>query len=184
MNNLLGLEEARPIGRTAVATAYEDEASVAQLRGGANWFYWIAGFSAINSVIYIFGSPIAFLAGLGFTQLAEQLVDIGIENGLPSALKVVAIVLNFVVVAIFALFGYYANKRFSAAFIIGIVLYLLDGLLLLLLGIVLSAGFHAFALFFIIRGFLACRTLNSQQKGVPAFHTPPPPPETIQSLAP
>ena len=34
------------------------------------------------------------------------------------------------------------------------------------------------ALFFIIRGFLACRTLNSQ-KGVPAFQTPPPPPATI-----
>jgi len=179
MSNLLNLEEERPADQAAVATAYEDEVLAGQVRGGANWFYWIAGLSAINSVIYIFGSSVAFLAGLGFTQLAEQLVDIGIENGLPSALKVVAIVLNFVVVAMFALFGYYANKRFSAAFIVGIVLYLLDGLLLLLLGIVLSAGFHAFALFFIIRGFLACRTLNSQQKGVPAFQTPPPPPAAI-----
>ena len=179
MSNLLGLEEQRPADQAEFATAYENEVLAGQVRSGANWFYWIAGLSAINSVIYVFGSPVSFLAGLGFTQLAEQLVDIGIENGLPSALKIVAIVLNFVIVGVFALFGYYANKRFAAAFIIGIVLYLLDGLLLLLLGVFLSAGFHAFALFFIIRGFLACRTLNSQQKGVPAFQTPPPPPATI-----
>lgn len=179
MSNLLGLEEQRPDGQPGVATAYENEVLAAQVRSGANWFYWIAGLSAINSLIYVFGSGVAFLAGLGFTQLAEQIVDIGIENGLPSALKIVAIALNFVIVAIFALFGYYANKRFSAPFIIGIVLYVLDGLLLLLLGVLLSAGFHAFALFFIIRGFLACRTLNAQQKGVPAYQTPPPPPATI-----
>jgi hypothetical protein len=178
MSNLLGLDEPRPVNQPDVSTAYENEVLAAQVRSGANWFYWIAGLSAINSLIYISGASVAFLAGLGFTQLAEQIVDIGIENGLPSALKIVAIVLNFVIVAVFALFGYYANKRFTVAFIIGIVLYLLDGLLLLLLGVFLSAGFHAFALFFIIRGFLACRTLNSQQKGVPAFQTPPPPPAT------
>jgi hypothetical protein len=178
MSNLLGLEEERPADQSSVAASHQNEELEGQVRNGANWFYWIAGLSAINSFIYMSGSDVSFLAGLGFTQLAEALVDAGIESGLPSGLKIVAIVLNFVVVAMFGLFGYYANKRFSAAFITGIVLYLLDGLLLLLLGVLFSAGFHAFALFFIIRGFLACRTLNSQPKGVPAFQAPPPPAAT------
>lgn len=176
MSNLLGLEQERP--SSGGAASQQNEELEGQLRSGANWFYWIAGLSAINSFIYMSGSDVSFLAGLGFTQLAEALVDAGIENGLPSALKIVAIVLNFVVVAMFALFGYYANKRFPAAFIVGSVLYFLDGMLMLLLGIVFGAAFHAFALFFIIRGFLACRTLNSQPKGVPAYQTPPPPPVT------
>ena len=176
MSNLLGLEEERPANQSDAAAAYQNEELEGQLRSGANWFYWIAGLSAINSFIYMGGSDVSFLAGLGFTQLAEALVDAGIESGLPSGLRIVAVVLNFIVVAMFGLFGYYANKRFSTAFITGIVLYLLDGLLLLLLGVLFSAGFHAFALFFIVRGFLACRTLNSQPKGVSGFQTPPPPP--------
>jgi hypothetical protein len=183
MSDLLGLEEKRPADQSDVAASHQNEELQGQVRNGANWFYWIAGLSAINSFIYMSGSDVSFLAGLGFTQLAEGLVDAGIENGMPSGLKIVAIGFNFVVVAMFGLFGYYANKRFLTAFITGIVLYFLDALLVLLLGIffgasLFSAGFHAFALFFIIRGFLACRTLNSQPKGVPAFQTPPPPPAT------
>ena len=74
-------------------------------------------------------------------------------------MKFVAIVVNLVITAIFALFGYFANKRFAAAFIIGSVLYALDGLIYLALGSMFAAGFHVFALFFIIRGFLASRQL-------------------------
>jgi len=177
MSDLLGSEEKRPADQSGLAS-HQNEELEGQLRNGANWFYWIAGLSAINSFIYMSGSDVAFLAGLGFTQLAEGLVDAAIENGMPAGLKFVAIALNFMAVAMFALFGYYANKRFSAAFIVGIVLYLLDGLLMLLLNVFFGAAFHAFALFFIIRGFLACRTLNSQPTGAPAFQTPPPPPAT------
>ena len=171
MSNLLGLEEEKNVGPESDLNRDELEAKV---RSGANWFYWIAGLSAINSVIYLFGSPVSFLAGLGFTQLADALVDAAIDNGLPSAVKAVAVIFNFMLVAAFALFGYYANKRFSAAFVVGIVLYVLDAVLLLMLGIWFSAGFHAFALFFIIRGFLACRTINAQQPAM-TFQSPPPP---------
>ena len=145
------------------------------MRNGASWFYWIAGLSVINMIIYIGGSDVAFLAGLGLTQLAQALVDVSIESGAPSALRFVAIAINLVLIAVFAFFGYYAGKGSSAAFIIGIVLYVLDGLLLLLLGVFLSAGFHAFALIFIIRGFLACRSLNAFAMARP-FQAPPPPP--------
>ena len=159
---------------SSAATSPERSALESQRRSGAQWFYWIAGLSVINSVIYITGSDWSFLAGLGLTQLAEGFVDVAIENGVPGAFKIVAIIFNLILVGAFALFGYYANKRFSAAFIVGIVLYVLDGLLLLLLGVLLSAGFHAFALFFIIRGFLACRELNAIDSARTAVPIPPP----------
>jgi len=150
----------------------------ATVKSGANWFYWIAGLSVINSLIYLSGSEWQFLAGLGITQLADGFVDVAIENGAPSAMKAVSLVFSFIVVAFFALLGYYGGKRSSIAFVIGIVIYLLDGLLVLLLGEFLVAGFHAVALFFLIRGFLACRQANAIDNARP-FAPPPPPPATL-----
>ncbi len=173
MSTLLGLEEKDTNAVDRAATVNREELE-AKMKSGGSWFYWIAGLSAINSAIYLFGGEVAFLAGLGFTLMADALVDAAIDSGLPSGVKAVAIIFNFILVAMFALFGYYANKRFAVAFIVGIVIYVLDALLLLLLGSFFSAAFHAFALFFIIRGFLACRKLNASQESVP-FQTPPPP---------
>ena len=135
------------------------------VKSGANWFYWIAGLSVVNSLVYMSGSDWSFLAGLGITQIVEAFVDLAIENGAPSMMKAVAIAFSLIVIAVFALFGYYSNKRFATVFAVGIMLYLLDGLLLLVLGVLPSAGFHAFALFFMIRGFLACRELNAYENG-------------------
>jgi hypothetical protein len=170
MSNLLNLHEEKTDTNDDLVNRDELEATV---KSGANWFYWIAGLSVINSLVYLSGSDWSFLAGLGLTQLTEAFVDISIENGAPAALKAVAVSFSFIMVAVFALFGYYAGKRSSAAFVIGTGLYLVDGLLLLLLGALASAGFHAFALFFIIRGFLACRTLNAYDAARP-FQQPPP----------
>ena len=169
----LGLEE-KP-NEPADPAHYQHDGLVETMKSGANWFYWIAGLSVVNTIIYVSGSDWSFLAGLGLTQLADGFVDVAIENGAPSMLKAVAIAFDFVVIAMFAFFGYYAGKRSSAVFIIGIIIYVLDGLLLLLLGVFLSAGFHAFALFFIIRGFMACRSLNAFEANRP-FQPPPPPP--------
>ena len=176
MSNLLGLEEQN----RATSAQYEPDHSEAEarMRGGANWFYWIAGLSVINSLIYMSGAEWSFLAGLGVTQIAEGLVDIAIDSGAPSALKVVALGFSLATVIAFGLFGYYSGKRYATVFLIGIILYALDGFLLLVLGVFPSAGFHAFALFFMIRGFLASRELNAYEKGR-AFQQPPPPPPSI-----
>ncbi len=175
MSTLLGLEEEKSSQNEGHGLEQNRDELESRVKSGANWFYWIAGLSVINSLIYIFGSDVAFLAGLGLTQLAQAFVDMAIDNGAPSALKAVSVVFSFVLVAIFGLFGYYANKRFAAVFVIGMALYILDALLLLLLGVFFSAAFHVFALFFIIRGFLACRTLNAFE-AARAFQPPPPPP--------
>jgi hypothetical protein len=175
MSNLLNLEEENKNAPTG-ETGHDMQELEGRMKSGANWFYWIAGLSAINSAIYAFGGDVAFLAGLGFTQVADALVDVGIESGLPAAVKTVAIVFNFAVVALFAFIGYYAGKGSSIGFIIGIVIYFFDALLVLLLGMMFGAAFHAFALIFIVRGFLACRTLNAHLAARMIQPSPPPPP--------
>src|SRR5437868_5304346 len=40
-------------------------------RSGANWFYWIAGLTALNSVLALSGSQTTFLSGLFVTQLID-----------------------------------------------------------------------------------------------------------------
>lgn len=177
MSNLLGLEEERPsTGQYDNVSLGPDPEWAAKVQRGANWFYWIAGLSVINSAAFVMGAKFHFLAGLGLTELADAVIDVSIQQGAPAALKAVAIVFDLIVVIAFALAGYFANKFFKAAFIIGVVVYAFDALLLLLLGDFFSAGFHVFALFFIVRGFLACRELKTHMAATTVASTPPPPP--------
>src|SRR5438270_4545311 len=46
-----------------------------QLRSGANWFYWIAGLSLLNTIIFMAGSDWHFVAGLGITQLIDAFAN-------------------------------------------------------------------------------------------------------------
>lgn len=176
MNSSTGFEQ-EPQNSSTENAHVEHDGLVETMKSGANWFYWIAGLSVVNTIIYISGAQWSFLAGLGLTQLADGLVDVAIENGAPSMLKAVAIAFDFVVVAMFGFFGYYAGKRRWVVFLIAIVIYVFDGLLLLMIGDIAGPAFHAFALFFIVRGFIACRSLNAFEANRP-FQPPPPPPVT------
>lgn len=156
MSNLLELKDEDP--NTPIET---DRAELEQrLKSGANWFYWVAGLSLINSVLFFFGAEVSFLGGLGFSLVVDGVVSSVIESGGPVFLRFFAISINLVLFAAFAFFGFYAGKQVRAAFILGIALYLLDSLIVLVLDDFLMAGFHVFALFFIIRGYLACRSIH------------------------
>jgi TRAP-type C4-dicarboxylate transport system permease small subunit len=159
MSNLLGLEEEVP--NTPVGL--EQSEIEQRLKKGANWFYWIAGLSLVNSITFALGSPVSFLGGLGFTLVIDVFVNAIIEAGGPAMLRAIAIIFNLILFAIFALFGYYSGKRFKGAFFAGTIIYFLDGLMVLLFGDFMMAGFHAFALIFIIRGYMACRELKAEK---------------------
>jgi hypothetical protein len=132
-------------------------------KSGANWFYWIAGLSLINSLIFFFGGNWSFFAGLGITQIIDAIVDQLTQGGGLSVIKIVAFVIDIVIAGIFVLCGLWANKFQTWAFIVGMVLYLLDGLLILILGAYLSAAFHVFALYMIFKGFSAARQINASR---------------------
>jgi len=132
-------------------------------KGGASWFYWIAGLSLVNSLIFFFGGNWSFFAGLGVTQLVDAIVFQITQSDSLSVVKIIGFVFDLVVAGIFLLLGLWANKLQTWAFIVGMVLYLLDGLLLLLLGAYFPAAFHAFALYMIFRGFNAARQINANR---------------------
>jgi len=68
------------------------------------------------------------------TELADAVIDVTVRQGAPAALRAVSIVFDLVAVIGFALAGYFANKLSRTAFIIGIVVYAIDTVIVLLLG--------------------------------------------------
>jgi hypothetical protein len=119
---------------------------------GANWFYWIAGLSIINSLIVLEGSTTHFVVGLGITEIFDFA---GRSLSRPS--QSVALALSIGIAAIFIFFGYFANKIERWSFLAGMILYALDGLLLLSFSDFLSVGFHGLVLYFLFKGFSAAR---------------------------
>jgi len=145
-------------GGAAAATApmTSDPATAAQLKSGASWFYWVAGLSLINSAVALSGTGWGFIVGLGITQIFDA---IGQQFG--TAGKAVVLVLDLIVAGVFVLFGVLSHKRHTWAFVLGMVLYALDGLIFLIAQDWLGLGFHAFVLFCLFRGVKACRELNA-----------------------
>ncbi len=149
----------QPDATTSQGPSHEELERAAS--GGASWFYWIAGLSIVNSAIVLFGGEWSFIVGLGVTQIVDAIVagiieEVGTTSMVP---KLIGFGIAAAVAGIFVFFGWFANRRHAWAFIVGMVLYVFDGMLFLLVGDWLSIGFHGFALFCIWAGFAACRKL-------------------------
>jgi hypothetical protein len=124
--------------------------AIARVRIAANWFNWIAGLSLINSAVIAFGGNFHFVIGLGITAFVDELAKRAGSMG-----TVLDLIINGFVAGVFFLFGYFGKQAHKWAFLVGMTFYALDGGLALLAGDILSAGFHAYALFMIYRGFAA-----------------------------
>lgn len=130
----------------------ERKALETQRRSGAQWFYWLAALSLINSGLALAGQEWRFILGLGVTQIVQELAKSG--DGATTAGLV-----SLAVIAIFAGLGYQAVKGAAWAFPLGMTLYALDGVVFLLIQDWVGVGFHVFALAMILRGYLAARQL-------------------------
>lgn len=151
-----------------------------QHKSGANWFYWIAGLSLVNSVLWLTGQEWTFIIGLGATQLVDG-ITIGLleETNAGEWIKYAAMGIDILIAGIYVLFGFLANKGFKAGFIVGMVLYALDGLIFLMVQDFLSIGFHVFALFWIFGGLKALSQLKRirlPETMAPQGQAVPPPP--------
>jgi len=143
-------------------SAQEDNLQLqSQAKSGANWFYWIAGASIVNTIIFLFGGNLNFIVGLGIVQVINGVaILIEGQTDATTAPKVGALLVNLAISAVFVTIGYFAGKVMIWAFIVGIVFYALDGIIFFLFDDLLSIGFHVFALFFLVRGFLAANKLR------------------------
>jgi hypothetical protein len=127
-----------------------DAAQAAQLRGGASWFFWIAGLSLINSLAALTGSNWGFILGLGVTQVIDAIAQ---EIG--GAGPLVGFALDLGAAGLFIGFGILARKGLAWSFVVGMILYGLDGLLFLLVGDWFGLAFHVFVLFCLFKGLQA-----------------------------
>jgi hypothetical protein len=82
--------------------------------------------------------------------------------------RIVGLALDVMIALVFVLFGWLARKRMGWAFILGMLLYFVDGLIFLLVQDWLSIGFHAFALFCIFGGYASMKRLV-QLEGNPEY---------------
>jgi hypothetical protein len=87
---------------------------------GSAYFFAIAIFSAINTLLIAFGSPLVMGTGVTTSKIAA-----------PGQMGAI-ILFNVLAIGVFVLLGIFARHGSKAAFVIGMVLYGLDTLLLLL----------------------------------------------------
>lgn len=113
--------------------------------GAARWFWWIAGLSLVNTVMFFSGSDASFIVGLGMTAVASVML----AGNMALAIGVTAAILG-----VYFLFGLYAQRGAKWAFYVGIALYVVDALIYVKLESYMSVAFHAYATFCIARGVL------------------------------
>ena len=129
-------------------------------KNGANWFYWIAGLSLINSIIFLSGSNWNFVIGLGITQLIDGIGQT-FEPGIAG--KAFLFILDAIAAGVFIVFGILSRKGQNWVFILGMILYAMDGLLFIVVQDWLSIGFHVFALYCIFSGYKASRKIKEME---------------------
>jgi hypothetical protein len=142
----------------------------AQGEDGANWFYWVAGLSLVNSVIAFVGGGVTFVIGLGITEVVDELAaELAVERPEMSLVAKAGAFGFALAAAVFAAgFGWLANKRYIPLFALGMLLYALDGMIYVLAQSWFSAAFHAFALFGMWQGLSAYRELSAILRSPPA----------------
>ena len=131
-------------------------AARARTHAGAGWFLWIAGLSVVNTLISMSGGSIRFIFGLGITTLIDA-----IGHGMSGGGQAVALAASVLGAAVLAIFGVLARKELKWAFLLGMILYVCDGLLLIPAKLYLDAAFHAWALFRLYQGFQALGVLQN-----------------------
>jgi hypothetical protein len=119
---------------------------------GADWFFWIAILSLINSlIVFYYQTPNTPLA-LGVTRWLD-----GTTSGFNASMTLSGLATNILVAAVLAIFGLLSRRGSDIAFVVGIFLYVIDSFLVIGLRDFFGFGVHLIALFFLVKGLLASR---------------------------
>ena len=90
-----------------------------RVKSGANWFYVIAGLSLVTSIISLVGGGWAFFVSLGITQFFDAVANALAARWGSGSVKIVAFLFDVLAAGTFALMGYFASKRRTWAFLVG-----------------------------------------------------------------
>jgi len=135
------------------------------LKSGANWFYWVAGLSLINTIMIFAGAKWGFAIGLAITQIIDVVAYGFAHTYVTSVPLYLAFLADMVIAGIFVYIGYMARQKKEYAFIAGMALYAVDGSFYFSAVDILGLGVHAVALFFMYRGYQALTKMNKSRAG-------------------
>jgi len=127
-------------------------ALVRRVENGGRWFYWIAGLSLINFALYAIGSDLGFALGTAIDWFLD-----GVLQAFAPSFTWLA---HVGTIALFVFLGMRATAGATWAFVVGGVLYAVDGLVFVLAAEWIAIAIHAFALFGIVSAVLALRKLG------------------------
>ncbi len=166
-SNPAGADAGDPSIAALRARAYQ---LLQQGQKGASWFFWVAGMSVVNSIIIHTGGKSHFVLGLGVTMIADSIAgEFGKQAPKAATIAtVIAVAFDVFVTLLVIGAGLLARRRYIAVYAAGMFAYLLDGLLFLAVGDLMSVAIHALALFYMFHGLTAFRKLNAILRAAPA----------------
>jgi hypothetical protein len=136
----------------------------AVVKAAAGWFLWVAALSMVNSFLSMSGSGMRFIFALGTAQIIDALAHQAGNGGM-----VLDLIINGFVAAVLLLFWNFARKGQKWAFLVGMAVYAVDGLILLTFKDLLGVAFHAYALYRMYRGIAVIPVLQRiEQAMMPA----------------
>jgi hypothetical protein len=138
----------QPATITAPRSPQEIAAQLPGVISGARWFWWIAGLSVVNIVLFQVGSETSFVVGLGMTAVSDAIF---------SQLKIVGFAIDAIILGFFALMGLQAQRGKLWAFYVGTIVYMLDAFVYAAVDDWMSVAFHCLALFYLVKSALALR---------------------------
>jgi hypothetical protein len=118
------------------------------VQSAARWFWWIAGLSLVNVVMFQTGSDTNFVVGLGITVVSDAFF---------ASQKAIGFAIDAIAVGFFFLMGLQGQRGRLWAFYLGLAVYALDALIYVNVKDWMPVAFHALAIFFIGRGALSLR---------------------------
>jgi hypothetical protein len=149
---------AGPVASTAAVL--EQKLRAEQIvKSAAGWFLAIAGLSILNSVLTMSGTNFHFIFGLGITEIVDA---IGRQSGTTGS--ALGLIVNVFIGGVFLLFWNFARKGEKWAFLAGMGLYAVDGLILIPFKDLLGVAFHAYALFRIYQGLRGIPVLEDLRR--------------------
>jgi hypothetical protein len=133
---------------------------------GVNWFFWIAGLSLINTILYAAGGHFVFVIGLGATQFVDGFFTaLANETGSgATTFHGIGVGINIGIAGLFVIAGLLGRARKRIAIIAGMALYVLDAILVLVFKDFVSVAFHAWALLGIFNGLRVLGQLEEKPK--------------------
>jgi magnesium-transporting ATPase (P-type) len=145
------------------------------VKGSASWCFWIAALTGINAVLTASGSDSGFAVG---TVVAQVAMVFSKASG-STAVQVVALMFNVATIAYFVVAGLFARKGHRWAFVVAILGYTVDSLLLIIAPSAIAIGFHLWALFALGVGWVSAGALRkaraqAEEGARLAAATPPP----------